>query len=89
MVQKATITFILGDYNKSPCLFQLQFLAERKKMGWGGCCFLDGSVVRNLPANAGDTDSIPDLGKIPHPMEPLTSRAKLLDLCFTAQEPHH
>ena len=29
--------------------------------------FLDGSVVRNLPAKAGDTGSIPDLGKIPHP----------------------
>ena len=25
--------------------------------------FLDGSVVKNLPASAGDTDSLPDPGK--------------------------
>ena len=28
------------------------------------CCdSLDGAVVKNLPANAGDTGSIPDLGR--------------------------
>ena len=25
--------------------------------------FLDGTVVKNLPANAGDTGSLPDLGR--------------------------
>ena len=28
-------------------------------------CFLGGSVVKNLPANAGDTGSIPGLGGLP------------------------
>ena len=31
-------------------------------------CFLSGSVIENLPANAGDTDSIPDLGRSPGEM---------------------
>ena len=29
-------------------------------MSWG---FLSGSVVKNLPTNAGDMDSVPDLGR--------------------------
>ena len=33
--------------------------------------FTGGSVVENPPANAGDTDSICDPGKIPHALEQL------------------
>ena len=32
---------------------------------WASGCFLGGSVVKNLPANAGDTDLIPGLGRSP------------------------
>ena len=32
---------------------------------WASGCFLGGSVVKNLPANAGDTDLIPGLGRAP------------------------
>ena len=31
--------------------------------GRGSGCFPGGSVVKNLPANAGDTGSSPDLGR--------------------------
>ena len=37
-------------------------------------------MVRNLPANAGDIGSFPDLGRIPHAMEQLS-------LCATSTEP--
>ena len=30
-----------------------------------GVCFLSGSVVKNLPANSGDMDLIPGLGRSP------------------------
>ena len=44
---------------------------------WG---FPGGAVVKNPPANAGDTDSIPGPGKIPHALEQLSP-------CATTTEP--
>ena len=37
--------------------------------------FPGGTVVKNLPANAGDTGSSPGLGRIPHAAEQLNPRA--------------
>ena len=42
-------------------------------------CFLGGSVVKNLPANAGDTGSIPGPGKIPHASEQLSPFATTIE----------
>ena len=42
--------------------------------------FPDGAVDKNLPANAGDTGSIPGSGKIPHAVDQL-------NLCATTTEP--
>ena len=42
--------------------------------------FPGGTVVKNPPANAGDTGSIPWSGKIPH-------AAEQLSLCATTTEP--
>ena len=43
--------------------------------------FPGGSVVKNPPANAGDTDSIPDPGRYPHTSEQLSHVPQLLGLC--------
>ena len=43
--------------------------------------FPGGSVVKNPPANAGDTDSIPDPGRYPHASEQLSHMPPLLGLC--------
>ena len=41
-------------------------LAHQDLWGWESSpCFLDGSVVKNLPANAGDAGLIPGLGRSP------------------------
>ena len=40
-----------------------------KTMSWG---FPGGSVVKNPPVSAGDTDSIPDPGEIPYAVEQLS-----------------
>ena len=42
--------------------------------------FPGGAVVMNLPANAGDTGSIPGQGRFPHATEQLS-------LCTTTTEP--
>ena len=47
------------------------------KMKWG---FPGGAEVGNLPANAGDTGSIPGPGRFPHATEQLS-------LCATTTEP--
>ena len=47
------------------------------KNGWG---FPSGSVMKNLPPNAGDMGSNPWPRKIPHAVEQL-------NLCTTATEP--
>ena len=46
----------------------------------GGQGFFCGSVVKNLPANAGDMVSVPGQGKISHAMEQLSP-------CATTTEP--
>ena len=54
-----------------------------KRMG-----FPDGSVVKNPPANAGDTGSFPGPGRSQHAMEQLDHAPQLLSLCSRAWEPH-
>ena len=41
----------------------------------GGVGFPAGSVVKNLPANEGDTGSVPDLGRLHVPWHNLTRAA--------------
>ena len=43
--------------------------------------FPGGSVVKNPPASAGDTDSVPDPGRYPHTLEQLSRVPQLLGLC--------
>ena len=45
-----------------------------------GVDFLGDSVVKTLPANAWEMDSIPDVGKMPHATEQLSP-------CITTTEP--
>ena len=49
-------------------------------------CFPGGSVVKNLPANAGDTGSIPDPGRFHMPWSNKACALQLLSLCSRAQE---
>ena len=60
----------LNDY------FQMIHLSVQLHM-WD---FSGGAVVKNLPANAGDTSSIPGPGRFPHAMEQLSP-------CATTTEP--
>ena len=66
-----------------PCqamVFGLYFLIGRKGLGFVCCLsqemmtkgFPGGAVVKNLPANAGDTGSIPGPEKIPNAVEQLS-----------------
>ena len=48
--------------------------------------FPGGSVVKNLPAKAGDIASIPSLGRS-HIAQSNSPRAPVLSLCSRAQEP--
>ena len=61
----------------------LFFYQINKRMG-----FPDGSVVKNPPANAGDTGSIPGSGRSHHAPEQLDHAPQLLSLCSRAWEPH-
>ena len=65
--------FFMGDQNGTCCSYQ-----HAEVRG-----FLDGSVVKNPPANAGDTDSIPGPGRSHVP----PCEVQLLSLCSRAQEP--
>ena len=49
--------------------------------------FPGGSVVKNLPANAGDMASIPGLGRSHLALSNQARGPQLLSLCSTAQEP--
>ena len=49
--------------------------------------FPGGLVVKNLPANAGDTRSIPDPGRSHMPQNNLARVPQLLSLCSRAREP--
>ena len=42
-------------------------------------------MIKNLPANTGDSGSSPDLGKIAHAMEQLPLCTQLLSLCARAR----
>ena len=48
--------------------------------------FLGGSVVKNLPATAGDTDLIPDPGKSYMPRSSEACAPQLLSLCSRVRE---
>ena len=49
--------------------------------------FRGGAVVKNLPANAGDTGSSPGPGRPHMPAEQLSPVPQLLSLCSRAREP--
>ena len=49
--------------------------------------FPSGSVVKNLPASAGDVGSIPGSGRSHMPQSNLVQEPQLLSLCARAQEP--
>ena len=49
--------------------------------------FSGASVVKSLPANAGDTGSIPDLGKSHMPQSRWDGAPQILSLCSRAREP--
>ena len=49
--------------------------------------FSGGSVVRNLPVNAGDTGSIPGLGRSHMPQSNSAPVLQLLTLCSRVWEP--
>ena len=49
--------------------------------------FPGGPVVKNLPANAGDTGLIPDLGRSHMPRSNQAHAPQLLNLYFRAWEP--
>ena len=58
-----------------------------KEYLWGGgACSLGASMVKNLPANVGDTDSTPDFGWSHMPQSNYAHEPQLLSLCFRAQE---
>ena len=56
-------------------------------MKQGGRGFPGGSVVKNPPANVGDTGSIPDLGRSHMMQSNQAHEPQLLSLSSTAQEP--
>ena len=64
---------------------QIKKSAKKNKKECRG--FSDGSVVKNLPANAGDTGLIPDLGRSHMLWNYSAHVPRLLSLCSRAQEP--
>ena len=60
---------------RTPVVLVSMYLGKIKKEGFPG-----GAVGGNLPANAGDTGSIPGPGRFPHATEQLS-------LCATTTEP--
>ena len=60
-----------------PYLLRFIFILFFKKLMWG---FPGGRVVKNPPANAGDTGSSPGPGRFPHAAEQLSP-------CATTTEP--
>ena len=61
-------------------------LSEEKKSNFLKLLLWDfpgGSVVKNLPASAGDTGSIPDLGRFHMPRSNQVHIPQPLSLCFT------
>ena len=60
---------------------------KKKKLSKRKRDFPDGSVVKNPPANAGDTSSIPDLGKTHMLQSNQAHGGQLLSQCAGAQGP--
>ena len=58
-------------------------MSSLKMIGWG---LPSGSVVKNSPANAGDTGSIPDLGGIEHVSEKIPHALEQLSPCTTTTD---
>ena len=72
----------------TPWWLDMDVLISKKNHFQG---FPSGSVVKNLPANAGDTGSVPDPGRFPHATEQLspwatTSETVLWSLCSTTKK---
>ena len=70
---------VLGENEK--CVFDFYL----KNQGEGD--FPGGAVVKNLPASAGDTGSIPVLGRSHMPQSNKACAPQLLSLCSRAHEP--
>ena len=77
---------ITSDRKQLTCCFQsadnIYWAPTECQAGFPG-----GSVVENLPANAGDMNSIPDLGRFHMPWSNKAWGPQLLSLCFSAREP--
>ena len=58
-------------------------MSSLKMIGWG---LPSGSVVKNSPANAGDTGSSPDLGGIEHVSEKIPHALEQLSPCTTTTD---
>ena len=73
----------------SQCLSNLQQAIEPKTGGIKRKVrdFPGGTVVKNPPANAGDTGSIPGLGRFHMPQSNSARVPQLLNLCSRALEP--
>ena len=61
-------------------------MKPKEKRTGDGCPFSGGSVVENPPANARDTDSIPDPGRSHMPRSNQARAPQLLSLCSRAWE---
>ena len=76
---------------QAACILQLHHLRAAALL-WqtlinkGGQGFPGGSVVKNLPADAGDRGSIPGLGRPNVPQSSYSHAPQLLSLCSQAQE---
>ena len=63
---------------------QIKMNLIKKQRNWG---FPGGTVVKNPPANAGDTGSIPGPGRSHVRWSSQARAPQLLSLCSRAQEP--
>ena len=72
-----------------PCqpFYLLQYPARPQLLRNNGQDFLGGSVVKNLPVNAGDTTLIPDPGRSHIPRNNQAHIPQLLSLCPRAHTP--
>ena len=78
-----TLCLVKQVRNKKTRMISLMWNLKKKRT-WG---FSGGSMVKNLPANAGDTGSVLDLGRSHMPRSNWTCAPQLLSLCSRVQEP--
>ena len=76
-------------WDAAKAVLRVKFIAvqsylKKKEKSWD---FLGGTVVKNLPANAGDTGSSPGLGRSHIPWSNKACVPQLLSLCSRAREP--